>query len=94
MAKAKRVKPAEMAPAAVEITAAEAPAEKLAVVLPEHGLNLRSGPGKTYNIVKVLPEGVLVATRAEAETAPGWVPVLYHQWSGWVMEEYIKILEG
>lgn len=48
------------------------------------GLNLRSGPGVDFSVIRVMPEGAAVIQKGPA--ADGWVPVA----GGWVMARYLR----
>ncbi|GER24400.1 hypothetical protein NCCP1664_28950 [Zafaria cholistanensis] len=50
------------------------------------GVNMRAGAGNTYNVVKVLPRGAVVAASAATN---GWYKVAYSGTSGWVYSSYL-----
>lgn len=54
------------------------------------GLNLRSGPGTSYGVVAVLPNGAVV-TITGAATADNWLPVSYSDQSGWTDGQYLTL---
>lgn len=52
-------------------------------------LNLRSGPGRTYAVLAVMPAGAPV--QITGEEFEGWYPVTYNDLNGWAYAEYIAI---
>lgn len=52
-------------------------------------LNLRSGPGTSYDVVTVLPDGASVELRGEAEN--GFYPLSYDGMTGWASAEWLQI---
>ena len=71
------------------------PAIKKAAVSAENGLNLRRGPG--LEVLKILPDGAELQMVEIPEDAAieGWCPVITGDGNrGWVMDQYIRPLEG
>lgn len=62
----------------------EPAAEKRYLVSYPWGLNLRSGPGVDFSVIRVLPEGTAVVQNGSA--VDGWVPAA----EGWVMARYLR----
>ena len=50
-------------------------------------VNIRSGPGTSYSVVRVLPKG---ATAEKLGTSGKWVNVKYKDSKGYVSEKYVK----
>ena len=69
--------------------------ERLAVVMAPKGLNLRKTASKAAPVLAVLHEGALVTVlpAGKRSAVEGWQKVRCKDQTGWVMEEYIKILE-
>lgn len=63
------------------------PAPTASVSSPE-GLNLRSGPGTTYDVVAVMPNGAVVTISGAA--SDNWLPVTYTDKSGWADSAYLS----
>lgn len=55
------------------------------VVLYPQGLNLRAGPGKEYEVLRVLKAGEKVQQKGETDEN-GWMPVR----GGWVASEFLQ----
>lgn len=55
------------------------------VVLYPQGLNLRSGPGKEYDVLRVLKAGEKVQQKSEVDEN-GWMPVK----GGWIDRRYVE----
>ena len=53
-------------------------------------LNLRAGPGTTYDIVDKIPDSVRLRVYGTMSTAPGWALVEYNFQYGWVSTEYLQ----
>ena len=65
-------------------SSAEAPSfARYAVNFPR-GLNVRSGPGREHNVLRVLKDGEEV--EATGDTLRGWLPVP----GGWVDMQYLR----
>lgn len=60
-----------------------------ATVVSSDGLNLRSGPDTSYNVVTVLPGGATVTVTGAANNQ--WYPVTANGQSGWVDGAYISL---
>ncbi|HEY7293827.1 MAG TPA: SH3 domain-containing protein [Dehalococcoidia bacterium] len=54
------------------------------------GLNLRSGPGQSYDVVAVMPNGATVTITGNP-TADGWLPLQYNGQIGWADGAYITL---
>ena len=54
------------------------------VVLYSQGLNLRAGPGRQYDVLRVLKAGEEV--QQNGETRDGWMPVE----GGWIDSRYVR----
>jgi uncharacterized protein YgiM (DUF1202 family)/uncharacterized protein YvpB len=52
-------------------------------------LNLRSGPGTTYGVVKVMPRGATVTVVTDPGT--GWVQVTYQGTTGWASSQFLTM---
>lgn len=63
---------------------AEAPSFAKYTVNTPRGLNLRSGPGMDYPVLRVLKPGELVEAAGKARK--GWLPVQ----DGWVDRQYLQ----
>ena len=71
------------------------PAAKAAVIDAKKGLNLRSGPAKTYDILSTLPNATTVEIQqlpGKAEV-PGWALIQAGDYIGWAMVEFLKAVE-
>lgn len=66
-----------------------------AVVVASNGLNLRAGPGRTFNVMEVLKDGTecTVLPLPEGVSVPGWGAVSAGGKTGWVDLQYVKMLE-
>lgn len=53
------------------------------------GLNFRSSPEKSNNIIKVLPVGKRLIVRDNVASPPGWLAIRYGNQNGFVMAEYV-----
>jgi uncharacterized protein YraI len=51
-------------------------------------LNVRSGPGLTYAVIDVLPDGTEVGVLGDAQN--GFLPVTYNGVSGWAFADYLS----
>jgi uncharacterized protein YraI len=58
------------------------------VVVHDRGLNVRSGPGPEYPVVRVAPAGCKLTSTGEQ--TPGWIQVE----DGWVMALYVARLSA
>lgn len=65
---------------------AAAPSQPEFVVVHDRGLNVRSGPGLDYPVVRVAPAGSRLTPTGEQKR--GWLPVA----DGWVMALYVAKL--
>ena len=76
-------------------TTPAAPKEQLGVVLAAQGLNLRETASKSAPVLTVLHEGaaVTVLPVSKRSAVDGWVKVRRLEMVGWVMAEYLMILE-
>ena len=56
------------------------------------GLNLRKGPGTSYDVIRSIGDGYPVAVKGKSSTVSGWVYVtdITRGVSGWVAETYLK----
>ena len=54
-------------------------------------LNLRSGPGPTFDLVTEIPEGSELVVNGVPEG--GYVPVTFAGFTGWVSEQYVRLPE-
>lgn len=54
------------------------------------GLNLRSGPGQSYNVLTVMPNGATVTITGNP-TADDWLPLQYNGQIGWADGAYITL---
>lgn len=68
---------------------------KLAVILAQNGLNMREGPGFTFDILCQVPDAavVVVLPLPYGVTVPHWALVHTGQAVGWVATRYIRMLE-
>lgn len=66
-----------------------------AIVEAPKGLNLRSGPAKTFDILTTLPTGttVNVLNLPNKVKVSGWAIVAVGDYTGWCMEEFLKAAE-
>lgn len=55
----------------------------------KENLNLRSGPGTTYTVLRVMPRGATVTVVTDPGT--GWVQVTYQGITGWASSQYLTI---
>lgn len=55
-------------------------------------LNLRSGPGRGYRVVAVMPAGSSVTVMGDA--SEGWYPVTYNSTNGWAFGQYLAFGDG
>lgn len=87
---AKRTKSVTASP-----TTPAASKERLAVVMAQQGLNLRKTASKAAPVLTVLHEGAMVTVLpvSKRSAVAGWQKVRDKEQTGWVMEDYIKILE-
>lgn len=76
-------------------TTPAAPKERLAVVMAQQGLNLRETASKSAPVLSVLHEGAMVTVLPVSKrlAVDGWQKIRWQDQTGWVMEDYIKILE-
>lgn len=67
----------------------DAEPEQVYRVCAEHGLNKRTGPGRKFRVLHVLPCGIEVAVIGPMVTVEGslWAPVD----GGWVCAEYLAM---
>ena len=65
------------------------PASSTATVLPSDGLNLRSGPGSSYGVLTVMPQGASVTITGPAQNG-SWEPVNYNGQSGFADGSYLS----
>ncbi|MER3436335.1 MAG: hypothetical protein C4346_01180, partial [Chloroflexota bacterium] len=56
------------------------------------GLNLRAGPGTTYAVILVMPNGARV--QLTGESANGFLGVIYQGTSGWAAARYLDTSTG
>lgn len=85
-------------PAATELVSA---ADELATTGPTYAagtvlqatddLNLRSGAGTGYSVLRVMPSGSRVTVRTTSG-ANAWVAVSYNGYSGWAHTSYLKVV--
>lgn len=68
---------------------AETPAGALGTVNSSDGLNLRSGPGKTFDVIAVIPNGAQLVITGAALT-DNWLPVSYNTQAGFVDAIYVS----
>lgn len=71
------------------------PAAEIAVIDAKKGLNIRSGPAKTYDILSALPNGTTVEIQqlpGKVEV-PGWALIQVGDYIGWAMVEFLKAVE-
>jgi len=71
------------------------PTTKVAVIDAKKGLNIRSGPAKTYDILATLPNGTTVEIQqlpGKVEV-PGWALIQVGDYIGWAMVEFLKAVE-
>ena len=56
------------------------------------GLNLRKGPGTSYDVIRSISDGYPVVVKGRSSTVSGWVYVYdtTHGVSGWVAGAYLK----
>lgn len=66
-------------------------AAQVGVVTVNSTLNVRSGPGTTYDIIGSIAKGTTVTILAEEN---GWYKINYGQKEGYVSKDYIKLQEG
>ena len=67
---------------------AAVPAVSELVVVHDRGLNVRSGPGPEYPVVRVAPVGCKLTPTGEQ--TPGWIQIE----DGWVMALYVARLSS
>lgn len=85
--------PSELGRIGEEVLPMSTEAQYQARVVTDNGpLNLRSGPGRSYNRIASIPRGETVDVIAEYET--GWAFVSYRGTSGYVATEYLAGAEG
>jgi murein DD-endopeptidase MepM/ murein hydrolase activator NlpD len=65
------------------------PTSSSATVMPSDGLNLRSGPGSSYGVLTVMPQGATVAITGPAQNGT-WEPVIYNGQSGFADGSYLS----
>jgi murein DD-endopeptidase MepM/ murein hydrolase activator NlpD len=70
------------------VTRAATPPAAALTVLPPDGLNLRGGPGTTYNPVAVIPGGASVTVTGSASDS--WLPVSYGSQTGWANAAFLS----
>lgn len=58
------------------------------VVLPNDGLNQRSGPGTNYSILQAFPKGTILNVESVEN---GWVKCTYNSKTGYVSAQYLNI---
>jgi uncharacterized protein YraI len=75
-------------PAPPVATPTPAPVATAATVLSPDGLNLRSGPGTTFNVITVIPGGTAVTVTGPAKDT--WLPVTASGQTGWVDGAYVS----
>ncbi len=51
------------------------------------GLNLREGPGTSYNVILVMPGGSTVSVMGDAQS--GFYPISFHGSKGWASADYL-----
>ena len=71
------------------------PTPSIAVIDAKKGLNIRSGPAKTYDILATLPNGTTVEIQqlpGKVEV-PGWALIQVGDYIGWAMVEFLKAVE-
>lgn len=52
-------------------------------------LNLRNGPGLSYDVLTIIPAGVTVALNGDP--SEGWYPVAYQDLAGWAYGAYLAL---
>jgi uncharacterized protein YraI len=72
------------------LLAQSAPTGQVAVVTDPEGLNLRGGPGTTYPVLAVLPQGTQVPILGERVNT-NWLPVSYQGQLGFVHSDFVQI---
>ena len=65
-------------------------AELTASVTSPDGVNMRSGPGTSFEIVAVAPFGAQLSVSGEA-IGDGWLPVLFSGQAGYVKSEFLEV---
>lgn len=66
-------------------------AEKIAIVLPSDGLNLRAAPSRDSGVIMTLPQGTMLTLTGEAVS--GMLPVRLGSLAGYVAGEYVYVTE-
>ena len=68
------------------------------MVMPEAGLNLRTGPGTEYDVITLIPRGVWVNERGDDGDEEGWLFVSCTlngtEHFGWVNSEYLAYFDN
>ena len=63
------------------------------IIMPEDGLNLRTGPGTEYDVITLIPQGIWVNERGNGGDQEGWFFVSCTiegtEYFGWVSSEYV-----
>ena len=79
----------------LEDTALAEISDDIVVVNAAGGLNLRTGPGRSYPVAELLEDGTLLAVLELPHGAevPGWALVHTGQRTGWVDRSFIQELE-
>ena len=80
-------KPAERQQPSQQPTTAPPAEKRTAIVLPEGGLNLRTGASRTSSVILTLPQGTMLSVTGE-ETG-GMLPVALGGLTGYVASEYV-----
>jgi uncharacterized protein YraI/biotin carboxyl carrier protein len=76
--------------AAATVSPTSIPANSSATVLPSDGVNLRSGPGSSFGVLTVMPQGAQVTITGAAQSGT-WEPVTYHGQSGFADGAYLSL---
>src|SRR5579883_2349021 len=64
-----------------------------ATVNSSDGVNLRSGPGTSFDVLTVMPNGAQVIVIG-ATTAGDWLQVSYNSQLGWAAATYLTLPQG
>lgn len=64
------------------------PAQADTATITGNGVNMRSGPGTSYQIIDTIPKGTVAEVLSQQD---GWVKIYSARISGWVSADYVQI---